>query len=224
VTALPLETVLTYCCVSIRCSYTGFSENSHCGRGCTAIVPSPLNVEPSSSSPPTRTSTLPRRCDASLVETTAWTSQLRGFCISGPPRVSRSSSRRGLIVPVTVVFQKLRHVSWTCGWTKPTCLSPAKFHSCSKVADFLERVRNDAAIQELVAAASKQPEPFKAIGGVAAAAGFDVAADDFQAALSAELSDKALDGIAAGFRAPGEWFAEAYRSQLPLDSNPIKKG
>ena len=90
------------------------------------------------------------------------------------------------------------------------------------VSEFWALARKDAAVQERVAEAAKQTEPLQAILSVARAAGFQLTAEDLHASLAGELGDKELEQVAAGanqvgysaptasFRAPGEWFAEAY--------------
>jgi predicted ribosomally synthesized peptide with nif11-like leader len=90
----------------------------------------------------------------------------------------------------------------------------------TNIADFLALIRNDAAVQERVAAAAKGPNAAEAILEVAAAAGFTLTADDVRKAIGGELGDGALDRVAGGFRAPAEWFAEAFRMD---DASTIKK-
>lgn len=85
---------------------------------------------------------------------------------------------------------------------------------------FLELANRDAALQERVVAASKQPGPVDALVSVAASAGFDLTAAQLEAVFAGELSDQQLDAVSGGyaFRAPGEWFAECYAVHLKTDT------
>jgi len=96
----------------------------------------------------------------------------------------------------------------------------------TSVSEFWALANRDAAVQEKVAEAAKQPEPLQALLSVALEAGFQLKAEDLDGSLTGELSDKQLAQVAggvsqlgagnavptAGFRAPGEWFAEQFTS------------
>ena len=95
-------------------------------------------------------------------------------------------------------------------------MSPSSFDA------FLNLARRDAALQERVVAALQQADPAKALLTVTRDAGFQFSEADLGAVLERELSESELDAVAggsiatgptqaAGFRAPGEWFAESLK-------------
>jgi|SoiMethySBSTD1v2_1073268.scaffolds.fasta_scaffold601353_3 predicted ribosomally synthesized peptide with nif11-like leader len=84
----------------------------------------------------------------------------------------------------------------------------------TNLENFLALVRNDAAVQELVVAASKAEQPVDAILAVAAQAGFQLTADDVKSVFNPELGHAELDRVAGGLASPQEMFAE-YRSNKP---------
>jgi predicted ribosomally synthesized peptide with nif11-like leader len=88
----------------------------------------------------------------------------------------------------------------------------------TSVADFLELVRNDAAVQEQMAVASKEKEPLDAMLRVAAAAGFGFTIDDLRSALTREQGDAALENVVGGLSSPLEWFAEGYTNRIKRSS------
>jgi predicted ribosomally synthesized peptide with nif11-like leader len=91
----------------------------------------------------------------------------------------------------------------------------------ASIADFLELVRRDAAVQERVAEAARQKDPLQAVVKIASDAGFEIRPQELEAVLERELSEQELaaasGGVgspaAAGF-SPSEWFAEQYASVL----------
>jgi len=84
----------------------------------------------------------------------------------------------------------------------------------TNLENFLALVRNDAAVQELVVAASKAEQSVDAILAVAAQAGFQLTADDVKSVFNPELGHAELDRVAGGLASPQEMFAE-YRSNKP---------
>ena len=82
----------------------------------------------------------------------------------------------------------------------------------TNLENFLALVRNDAAVQERVVAASKAEKPIDAIQAVAAQAGFELTADDVKSIFNPELGTAELDQVAGGLSSPVEMFAE-YRSR-----------
>ena len=84
----------------------------------------------------------------------------------------------------------------------------------TSLEQFVALVRNDAAVQERVVAASKAEQPVDAILAVAAEAGFQLTADDVKAIFNPELGNAELDSVAGGLSSPNEMFAE-YRSNKP---------
>lgn len=90
------------------------------------------------------------------------------------------------------------------------------------IAEFLELVRRDAAVQERVAEAAKQKEPLQAVVRVALDAGFEIRAEELEAVLERELSQQELAAASGGVGSPvvgalilpKEWFAEQYASLL----------
>jgi predicted ribosomally synthesized peptide with nif11-like leader len=81
----------------------------------------------------------------------------------------------------------------------------------ASLENFLALVRNDAAMQEQVVAASRAEQPIEAILAVAAQAGFQLTEDDVKSLFNPELGNAELDRVAGGL-APVEMFADAYRS------------
>ncbi len=75
---------------------------------------------------------------------------------------------------------------------------------------FLDLARRDAAVQERVGAALRQPNPEQAVLAVARDAGFQLSASDLEAALGAPLDDRALEQAVGGSSTgtPNEWFSE----------------
>ena len=81
----------------------------------------------------------------------------------------------------------------------------------TSLENFLALVRNDAAVQERIVAASKAEQPVDAILAVAAQAGFQLTEDDVKSVFNPELGNADLDKVAGGMTSPVEMFAE-YRS------------
>ena len=78
---------------------------------------------------------------------------------------------------------------------------------------FLALVRNDAAVQERVVAASKAEQP------VAAAAGFQLTADDVKSVFNPELGNAELDHPASGHTCV--WMSVSIASAIRLSARPM---